>query len=184
MKEMRPLVNLMGRISRGELLEPVGDWYSLQYMLEHLSVADLANLLDQHGIFVLDSFGRPCQASDGSELDQNSRAYALSLLADRYAELQSPGPVYSWKEERWDTEPHPTQRFGWPKSGILVISSTESDLSDFSALKDDESWTNRRPEEFIAEKRMAGSFKAAADLHNVSRQRYTEVYKRLVGSEQ
>lgn len=42
-------------------------------------------------------------------------------------------------------------------------------------------WTQRPPQEFIEEKSKAGSYEAAGELHGVSRQRYTEIYKGVVG---
>lgn len=44
-------------------------------------------------------------------------------------------------------------------------------------LNEPKSWTQRSAQEFIDEKRMAGSFEAASMIYGVSRQRYTEVYK-------
>lgn len=41
-------------------------------------------------------------------------------------------------------------------------------------------WTQRPAKDFIDEKRKAGSYEAAGKLHNVSRQRYTEIYERVV----
>jgi hypothetical protein len=41
-------------------------------------------------------------------------------------------------------------------------------------------WTQRPAKDFVEEKRRAGSYTAAGKLHGVRRQRYTEVYKRVV----
>jgi len=41
-------------------------------------------------------------------------------------------------------------------------------------------WTQRPAKEFIEEKSKAGSYRAAGELHGVSRQRYTEKYKEVV----
>lgn len=57
-------------------------------------------------------------------------------------------------------------------SGIAGV-STES-------LNAPEHWTQRPAKDFIEEKRRAGSYTAAGKLHGVQRQRYTEVYKKVV----
>ena len=44
-------------------------------------------------------------------------------------------------------------------------------------------WTQRSAEEFILEKQAAGSEKAAGKLHGVSRQRYSQIYKKVTGRE-
>lgn len=41
-------------------------------------------------------------------------------------------------------------------------------------------WTQRPPKDFIEEKLKAGSYVAAGKLHGVGRQRYTEVFKKVV----
>ncbi len=51
--------------------------------------------------------------------------------------------------------------------------STQSDQSK-------QCWTQRPAQEFIEEKRKAGSYAAAGRLHGVSRQRYTDRYKEVV----
>jgi len=54
---------------------------------------------------------------------------------------------------------------------------TGSSTQSTTALKD---WTQRPAKDFIEEKLKAGSYVAAGKLHGVGRQRYTEVFKRVV----
>lgn len=42
-------------------------------------------------------------------------------------------------------------------------------------------WTQRPAKDFVEEKSKAGSYRAAGELHGVSRQRYTDRYKEVVG---
>ena len=44
-------------------------------------------------------------------------------------------------------------------------------------------WTQRPAKDFIEERLKAGSYVAAGKLHGVGRQRYTEVYKKVVESQ-
>ena len=151
-------------------------WYSLAEALEEHKPGEVANAIEGVGIWVIDNFGRRVVANDGDESSIYSRQYALKLVADRYGELQNPGPEYSWESERWDVEIHPTQTFGWPAS----------EEPNFSGIADTKTknpvpWGQRTPKEFAQELNTAGSYATAAKLHGVSRQNYTKVCKRVMG---
>lgn len=159
---------------------PFNGWYSMLNLLEYYSTAKIADAIDAFGIYVIDNYGREVIASDGSELDPKSVAFAKALLAERYAELENPGPEYSWKHERWETEPHPTHYFGWPEASLPDFNLTTQSGGSKALSKVDASWTKRSAQEFIEEKSKAGSYRAAGELHGVSRQRYAEKYKEVV----
>lgn len=86
-------------------------------LLERYSPAILATAIEHQGVFVYDRFNRVVKASlEGN--DEFSQNRALSLLADWQAELNNPGPIYSWEHEKYEFEPHPTQNFGWPDMNL------------------------------------------------------------------
>lgn len=176
-------MNSRPKKSKKKVPKPANNWYSLSLLLDHYTPATLANAIEMHGIVVIDSVGRRVAASANPKSDVRSAAYAISLLEARYAELENPGPEYSWDAERWDTEPHPTYYFGWPAESLPDFESlpvAQSAKQSNSAAKD---WTQRSAREFIDEKRKAGSYKAAGKLHGVSRQRYTDKYKEVIGKQ-
>jgi hypothetical protein len=88
-------------------------WHSLRILLEKHSPASLASVIELQGIWVFDRYSRIAQASIESQ-DEYSQTAALGLVANWAAELNEPGPQYSWDHERYEVEPHPTQKFGWP----------------------------------------------------------------------
>ncbi len=158
---------------------PSNGWYSFQLLLDYYSPAVLMTALENSGVFALDSVGRFVLATDESPDNPYSKQYAARLLEAHYAELQSPGPEYSWQAERWDTEPHPTYFFGWPREYLPELSANGPII--IPGRRDTEvPWTARTAEEFKAEKNTAGSYTKAAEIHNVTRQRYTEVYNQVV----
>ena len=91
------------------------DFYSLRRLIDDFTVALLATEIERNGVFVDDGLGRLKQANDGDETDRLSRKFALKLLRDCYAEQVDPGPEYSWKSERWASDTHPLETFGWAR---------------------------------------------------------------------
>ena len=89
-------------------------WHSLLSLLEKYSPALLASAIELQGIWVFDRYSRVVKASAESQ-DEYSQTAALDLVANWAAELNEPGPKYSWDHERYEVEPHPTQKFGWPE---------------------------------------------------------------------
>ena len=160
--------------------KPANSWYSLSLLLEHYAPATLTDAIDAFGVFVIDRVGRRVPASDDLNSSKQSKAHAISLLEDRYAELENPGPEYSWEAERWDTEPHPTYYFGWPAENIPDFDSLSVIQTTKQSSSTPKDWTQRPAKAFIEEKRKAGTYTAAGKLHGVRRQRYTEVYKKVV----
>ena len=162
--------------------EPYNQWYSLELLLDYYSVALLATAIEMSGVFVIDEFGRKVIASGSSSEDRRSAQYALLLLADRYAELENPGPDYSWRAERWESEPHPLCFFGWPVEEFPDLQKLITQDGMPKPASKVLSWTERTPDEFVKEKNQAGSFAKAAKIHGVTRQRYTEVFNKVVSS--
>ena len=98
-------------------INPTAKWHSLRNLLEQYSTAILATAIEQHGVFVYDSFNRVVRASNAGS-DDFSQYKALALLADWQAELNDPEPTYSWDHEKFELEVHPTQHFGWPEDQL------------------------------------------------------------------
>lgn len=96
---------------------PTNKWCALRELLEKHSPADVASAIERHGIFVFDRYNRIVKASLESN-DEYSQAKALDLVADWQAELNDPGPVFSWNHERYEFDTHPTQHFGWLESQL------------------------------------------------------------------
>ena len=92
-------------------------WHSLRSLLENHSPADIATAIEKYGVCVYDRFNRVVTASN-EIADEYSQANALNLVADWQAELNDPGPSYSWDHQRYDIETHPTERFGWPDNKL------------------------------------------------------------------
>jgi hypothetical protein len=96
---------------------PSDEWRALRELLEKHSPADIATAIELNGVFVCDRYNRIVKASFEST-DEYSQSKALDLVADWQAELNDPGPEFSWDHERYDFDTHPTQRFGWPNSKL------------------------------------------------------------------
>lgn len=101
--------------------QPPNEWRALRKLLEKHSPADVATAIERHGVFVSDRYGRIVKASTESK-DDYSQAKALDLIADWQAELNDPGPTYSWDHPRFELEDHPTQRFGWHEESLPNLS--------------------------------------------------------------
>ena len=97
-------------------------WRSLRELLENHSPAVLATAIERHGVFVYDRYNRIVKTSPESD-DEYSQAKALDLIASWQAELNDPGPIYSWDHEKFEFEDHPTQRFGWPEGQLPNFSA-------------------------------------------------------------
>jgi len=141
--------------------EPLGGWYSLGLLLQSYSPAQLASAIELHGILVVDAVGRRVPATDGSDTDKRSKAYAILLLEARYVELENLGPQYSWEAERWDTEQHPTYSFGWLPEQLPNLDAIPVSGAIGAAKDSTKDWTQRPVHEFVQEKAKAGSFAKA-----------------------
>lgn len=104
------------------IIPPSGPWCSLRTILVTHSPADIATAIEQYGIWFIDRYNRRVKASIEPN-EANSQDKALDLVAEWQAELNDPGPTYSWNHQRFELEEHPAERFGWP----------QSDLPNFSA---------------------------------------------------
>lgn len=164
---------------KSKLLQPASGWVSLLVCVETYKSNVLATAIEQYGIFVYDRFNRRVVAIDGPSSDPNSKNYALDLIASVAEEERNPGPINSWDHACWEFEEHPLQRFGWPVGSLPDLEAVKNygTVNVASAIK----WTQRTKAEFEDEKKKAGSFEAAAALHNVTRTRYTKIYKKVTG---
>jgi hypothetical protein len=104
-------------------------WHSLRNLLEKYPPALLASAIESHGIWVFDRYNRIVEASAES-LDDYSKNAALDLVSNWAAELNAPGPTYSWDHERFELESHPTQKFGWPEQFLPSLSETAATSID------------------------------------------------------
>lgn len=163
----------------GQLLKPASGWYSLWLLLQTYRAKVLATAIEHHGLLVLDRFDRPVSTSDKPDLPDASISHALNLLAAIASEERDPGPTSSLNDERWEIDNHPLERFGW----------TRTDLPDFEKIANaghgklsvPVPWSQRTAQEFQEEVQRLGGFTAAANAHNVSRQRYTRAHNKAVG---
>lgn len=105
---------------------PPNEWRALRELLEKHSPADVATAIERHGIFVIDRYNRIVKASVESN-DEYSQAKALDLVAAWQAELNDPGPEFSWDHERYEFDTHPTQRFGWRNSNLPKFNALDKD---------------------------------------------------------
>lgn len=164
---------------KSKLLQPASGWVSLLLCVETYKANVLATAIENYGIFVCDQFNRRVIANEGPSTDLDSKKYALHLIASVAEEERNPNPSPSWEHERWDFEDHPLQRFGWPEGSVPDLES----LKRQGVVQAPEMvpWSQRTKAEFESELIKAGTIKAAAQLHGVSRQRYQAVLDRVTG---
>ena len=159
---------------QGKAIRSFNGWFSLNRLLELYSPGVLATAVEGHGVFVIDRLARPIQADLEGQSDY-SRTKALDLLADRQAEIEDPRPGSpSWNSERYDTEPHPLDRFGWPEDALPNLDEVERKGPLQKAIP----WRQRPLSEFEQEIEKAGSQTKAAAIHGVRRQTYSAAYNK------
>ena len=143
----------------GKAIHSFNGWFSLNRLLELYTPAVLATAVEGHGVMVVDRFARFVQADSASQ-DDYSCCKALGLLAKRQAEIENPGPDFpSWESDRYETEPHPLDRFGWATDALPSFEGEPSANSGGSEVY----WTQRPLEEFDREIQQAGSLEKAAE---------------------
>lgn len=159
-------------------LPDLGDdgWYPLSLLLDYYAPGDLATAIEKYGIYTNDRHGRTihCTLKDNAEQYEQ----ALDLLADWQSELDDPGHVYSWDSEKYEVEAHPTEYWRLPDKVVKRLNEIRDSLKKSLSSKEQVYWTQRTLEEFEEEIKTAGSINAAAKLHDVKRQRYSEVYNK------
>jgi hypothetical protein len=152
-------------------------WISIERLLDTYSIPVLAEAVDKFSIQTIDYLGRRILAENGDEKNIHSKAFAKAHLAQRRAfELDplSQDEQY-WFDERIQTHGSVLDLFGWPKDQLPDFTKIQP---DYLPEVDSELWSKRSPEEFKKEFIAVGkNLTKAADLHGVSRQRYTEVIK-------
>lgn len=118
------------------------EWRALRELLEKHSPADVATAIERHGIFVSDRYNRIVKASLESN-DEYSQAKALALVAAWQAELNDPGPEFSWDHERYDFDTHPTQRFGWYHANLPKFNAPEKDTTSETPRTPKTTWSKQ-----------------------------------------
>lgn len=115
-------------------------WCSLRTVLDAHTPANIATAIEQHGIWVYDRFNRRVKASPLPS-DEFSQARALDLIGEWQAELNDPGPTYSWDHPRFELEVHPTQRFGWPESELPNFTGNAKAVNSKTSCTPKTTWT-------------------------------------------
>jgi hypothetical protein len=98
---------------------------SLRDLLKVHSPAILATAIETSGVFTYDRFHRVVPAAVDCEYEY-SQEHAIALLADWQSELDNPGPIYSWDDERYELMQHPTEKFGWPEGELPPLDGSVS----------------------------------------------------------
>jgi hypothetical protein len=152
-------------------------WISIERLLRDYSIPILAEAVDKFNVQTLDKVGRRMLAENGDKDNIYSKDFAMDQLAQRRAFELDPltEDEQYWHQERIQTHGSPLDLFGWPKDQLPDFTKIQP---DYKPDADPEWWSKRSPEEFKREYVMVGkNLTKAAELHGVSRQRYTEVIK-------
>lgn len=109
-----PKTAAIWKSSRDAKLPDRGDngTYSLRLLLDFYSPGVLVTAVEKHGIHTCDRYGREIHCTKADITEQLERA--LALLADWQAELDDPGPEYSWDSEKYYGGDHPTESWWLP----------------------------------------------------------------------
>jgi len=152
-------------------------WISIERLLDTYSIPVLAEAIDKFNVQTHDETGRRILASDGNVSNIKSKAFAKAHLTQRRAFELDPlteNEQY-WYDERIQTHGSALDLFGWPNDQLPDFTKIQP---DYQPYVDPEWWSNRSSEEFKKEFIATGrNFTKAAEIHGVSRQRYTEVIK-------
>ena len=152
-------------------------WISIERLLDTYSIPILAEAVDKFNVQTHDETNRRVLANDGNAADIQSKAFAKAHLAQRRAFELDPltEDEQYWFDERIQTHGSTLDLFGWPKDQLPDFTKIQP---DYQPDIDPEWWSKRSPEEFKKEFiAVSRNFTKAAELHGVSRQRYTEVIK-------
>ena len=152
-------------------------WISIERLLDNYSIPVLAEAVDKFDVQTIDEMGRRILANDGDISNIQSKSFAKAHLAQRRVFELDPltEDEQYWFDERIQTHGSALDLFGWPKDQLPDFSTIQP---NYQPEVDFEWWSKRPPEEFKEEFIAVGkNFTKAADLHGVSRQRYTEVIK-------
>jgi len=152
-------------------------WISIERLLDDYSIPVLAEAIDKFEVQTIDDTGRRILATNGDNNDIHSKVFAKVHLAQRRAYELDPltEEEQFWFEERIQTHGSALDLFGWPKDQLPDFIKIQP---DYQPDTDPEWWSKRSPEEFKKEFISAGrNLTKAADLHGISRQRYSKVIK-------
>ena len=151
-------------------------WISIEWLLlRKYSIPVLAEAVDKFNVQTHDETGRRILATDGDENDTQSKSFVKAHLAKRRAmELDRPlnEEDQYWLDLKIETHGSPLDLFGWPNDQLPDFTKIQPHFQNPQAKK---SWTQRTLKEFEDELKMVGSMEKAGVLHNVKRQRYSQV---------
>lgn len=150
--------------------------HSLRRLLDFYSPGVLATAIKEYGIYTNDRHGLSIRCTKTHNTEQFERV--LTLLADWQAELDDPGPEYTWDFERYDDGSHPTESWWLVQKDVNHLDEIRDSLDKSSPYTEGDRWTQRPLKEFDRELKRVGSQEAAAKLHGVTRQRYNDVYNK------
>jgi len=153
----------------------------LIYQDKPIEIPVLAEAIDNHNVQTFDDTGRRILATDGDESDYLSKSWAKKHLSIRHSLTIDPIPNDELDafHDRLAICGDPLDKFGWPVDLLPNFEKINPHvtLSNQSKTNSNDAWTQRTLNEFEEEYKKAGSYQKAADIHGVSRQRYTEVIK-------
>lgn len=150
--------------------------YSLRLLLDYYYPGVLATAIKKYGIHTRDRHGLSIHCTKTDNTEQLERAQ--ELLADWQAELDDPGPEYSWDSERYYGADHPTEYWWLVQKDVNHLDEIRDSLNKPSAHTEGGPWTQRPLKKFEEELKRVGSQETAAKLHGVTRQRYSVVYNK------
>lgn len=151
-------------------------WISIERLLDTYSIPILAEAIDRLEVQTIDAVGRKILATDGDDNDVRSKAFARRHLAQRRAFEIDPltDDEQYFFELRIEIHGSALDLFGWPKDQLPNFTELQP---DYRPDVESQAWTRRPFQEFLEEYKAAGSYTKAGEIHGVSRQRYTEIYK-------
>ncbi len=163
--------------------ELLPNWISISrliYQDKPIEIPVLAEAIDNHNLQTFDDTGRRILATDGDESDYLSKAWAKKHLSIRHNLKIDPIPDDELDafHEKLQICGDPLDNFGWPRDSLPDFTKINPHVTPKNVQSEknpNDAWTKRTLEEFEKEYKQAGSYKKAAEIHGVSRQRYTEV---------
>lgn len=104
----------------------LADWLRGK-IVKKIDVATLATTIEKFGIQTYDRFGRRIPATDEGHDAKASKARALDILAEYYAEQNDVENDLNHDPDRWFEYFSPLYQFGWPKDEEPVSKSMLSE---------------------------------------------------------
>jgi hypothetical protein len=157
------------------------DWISIArliYQNKPIDIPVLAEAIDKHRVQTFDDTGRRILATDGDESDYLSKTCAKKHLSIRHNLTIDPIPDDDLEafHDRLAICGDPLDKFGWPKDCLPDFTKINPHVAQ--NIKNSTPWTQRPFDAFEKELKEVKTLTAAAKIHGVSRQRYTDEYKK------